>query len=290
MAQRLLSCIAGFAISLGVISCSSSSAPVAPIIAKSSATASASPVALSSTTPSATPLASATPIATATPVASATPVATATPVVSPTPVPTATATASPIPTPTSTYSAIASNSATCTVAYGQSGPGYDCINYGQTQSSVMAATTYQSEFDAGGTNSTDASPSLSSQWSFQSAPPGLSAPGTIIASSSSVLTDTPSSITSTGWDYFFTFEQDVSASEAAPIQTNGESFTCTFYDNGKYMGSASATTAVVSPSSTKSICYAGYNVGHSMLNYYAYIDLSSATFTPGDTLTLIMSH
>lgn len=282
MAQRLLSCIAGFAISLGVISCSSSSAPVAPIIAKSSATASASPVALSSTTPSATPL------------ASATPVATATPVVSPTPVPTATATATaspiPTPTPTSTYSAIASNSATCTVAYGQSGPGYDCINYGQTQSSVMAATTYQSEFDAGGTNSTDTSPSLSSQWSFQSAPSGLSAPGTIIASSSSVLTDTPSSITSTGWDYFFTFEQDVSASEAAPIQTNGESFTCTFYDNGKYMGSASATTAVVSPSSTKSICYAGYNVGHSMLNYYAYIDLSSATFTPGDTLTLIMSH
>lgn len=154
----------------------------------------------------------------------------------------------------------------------------------------MAATTYQSEFDAGGTNSTDASPSLASQWFFQSAPPGLSAPGTIIASTSSVLTDTPSSITSSSWDYFFTFAQDVTASGPAAIQTNGESFTCTFYDNGKSMGSGSATTAIVSGSMTKSICYAGYNVGHTTLNYYAYIDLSSAQFTPGDTLTLVMSH
>jgi hypothetical protein len=251
-----------------------------PSASPSSSTSSASPIATSSATASTSPSSSPTSGASAKPTATAT---ASTPTATPSASPTAAA-----PNP------VATTANSCELLSQGSSSSFTCDNISDVQTGSSPVNDYVSQLNVENSTSTGAAPLYSANFYYETTPSGISVLGQIIASNTFVLTDTPNPLTAGDDISGFAFSQEqVSASESAPIQNAGESFTCSLFSGTTLIGTATANTTAQTSNgltTTSSECEASYPAATPQENYVAYLSLNNGGIAPGTTYTWVISH
>jgi hypothetical protein len=157
--------------------------------------------------------------------------------------------------------------------------------------------SYDNILTIGGSNATGNAPLISSTFYYGKPSSGsFSYPGTAIASVQFVLTDMPAMLTATNVSTSLGFDGDAVGS-FEPVLSAGESFTCTLYDNGVSLGSASAnandetgSSGGTSSTSSSAICESSYPAITASTSYTALVNVANGSYNAGDTYTWIISH
>jgi hypothetical protein len=164
----------------------------------------------------------------------------------------------------------------------------------------------QSEFNSyESTNATGMSATSSGTYYIgNSNPAAFVVPGTVFAEAQVSLSDTPSVLDFGGNSFFeldigFTIQNSPST-----ISTNGETYTCTVFDNGTKIGSGTSTSVVgtgVMNGTMQEVdgCNATSNTTNTGSDYndpnaqagHTFVNLpNTTTYNINDTYTLILSH
>ncbi len=199
---------------------------------------------------------------------------------------TATATASAAaPTPAATTSSCSEESLGTSVRF-------VCTNDVQNTAGTVQ-NTYLADYYGDNADTANNSAPFATEFYYQSTAPGLNPSGSVIASESSVLTDSPVPLASSGDSIGFGFAQQFTSTGNEPITSSGESFTCTLYDGMTELGTAQATvySSTSNNVTTNELgCFADYAETQTQTAGNAYITLANGSYNPGDTYTMVLSH
>jgi hypothetical protein len=189
-----------------------------------------------------------------------------------------------MPTATSSAAIVSSASGACESS------GTPTTSNGVSCNISGSSITYASQFAStlGLTDSNSAgNPVLASSYYFTN-PGTFAVSGTVFGAARTVLNDTPSALSAQQFYATFTFTEQ----STAPTFLPNTPFTCTAYDNGTLLGSASATTGGGTSGGTitaTASCYIAYP-SFAVASTAAMIVLPSASFNAGDVYTFLLSQ
>ncbi len=147
------------------------------------------------------------------------------------------------------------------------------------------------ELDFYTSNGTGNNPTLTSSFSLSN-PGNFAVSGTVLGASRSILNDTPATLQSSGAGSVF--ELGIVDVQGQGILTDGESFTCTAFDNSTNLGSLMGSVQSETQNNTTYLI-AGCGVqyppnGQPMAPGTVLINLANGAINTGDTYTFVISH